>query len=523
VNSYLGKMSAGLTERKLRRTNSTSRAEDIVTEDAKIRRAQPDKPIHRPRDSIFSWSSGFQNYEGMMNWCFLLLVMGGARLCLENLNKYGIRVNPAVWLGALFGNSFSSAEYAEFPAAYLLFYTNVPILLTLLLEKLLAREVLEWRVGCFLHMTNLFLMLFIPIIVINVKSEHIGVVMSSLCLGINMCVFMKLISYISVNKWCREAKLGTRHFLNCSEDRIKYRRKLVRGKTSTDIQAPSLRNGTARTSESENEEKFVHWPENLGLRDIYYFWLAPTLCYELNFPRTSRVRKLFLLRRVAEVIIGTNVTLALIQQWIIPSVVNSLIPFSNMDVFKATERLLKLSIPNHLLWLTWFYLLFHSFLNTVGEILQFSDRDFYHDWWNASNIGRFWQTWNLPVHRWCVRHLYKPLLQSGCSRTTAMLIVFFTSAFFHEYLVSVPLRVFKIWAFLGMMAQAPLLALSAVVETNFGPRMGNIVVWLSLILGQPLAVMMYYHDYVVQHYGQDLIGAYGQLPGHTYANATLAN
>ena len=29
---------------RLRRANSTSRAEDIVTEDAKIRRAQPDKP-----------------------------------------------------------------------------------------------------------------------------------------------------------------------------------------------------------------------------------------------------------------------------------------------------------------------------------------------------------------------------------------------------------------------------------------------------------------------------------------------
>ena len=36
----------------------------------------------------------------------------------------------------------------------------------------------------------------------------------------------------------------------------------------------------------------------------------------------------FLLRRVLEVIVGTNIALALIQQWIIPSAVNSLIPFS---------------------------------------------------------------------------------------------------------------------------------------------------------------------------------------------------
>ena len=40
----------------------------------------------------------------------------------------------------------------------------------------------------------------------------------------------------------------------------------------------------------------VVWPANLGVADIYFFWLAPTLCYELNFPRTSRIRKSFLVR-----------------------------------------------------------------------------------------------------------------------------------------------------------------------------------------------------------------------------------
>ena len=72
----------------------------------------------------------------------------------------------------------------------------------------------------------------------------------------------------------------------------------------------------------------VQYPDNLSLKDIYYFWLAPTLCYELNFPRSGRIRKMFLLRRALEVLVGTNIALALAQQWIIPSVVNSLIPFS---------------------------------------------------------------------------------------------------------------------------------------------------------------------------------------------------
>lgn len=151
--------------------------------------------------------------------------------------------------------------------------------------------------------------------------------------------------------------------------------------------------------------------------------------------------------------------LGLFQQWMIPSVRNSLIPFSNMDVAKATERLLKLAvsvkeislsknyqfiihfknafqIPNHFVWLCFFYLTFHSFLNLIGELLQFADRNYYCDWWNANNIDTFWRTWNMPVHRWCVRHVYIPVVDLGYNRTAASLIVFFISAFFHEYLVS---------------------------------------------------------------------------------------
>lgn len=250
----------------------------------------------------------------------------------------------------------------------------------------------------------------------------------------------------------------------------------------------------------------VQYPDNLHVKDLAYFLLAPTLCYELNFPRTSRIRKRFLLKRLLEVIIGANVVLGLFQQWMIPSVRNSLTPFSNMDIAKATERLLKLAIPNHFVWLCFFYLMFHSFLNLIGEILHFADRSFYCDWWNANNIDTFWRTWNMPVHRWCVRHLYIPIVDLGYNKTLAALTVFFLSAFFHEYLVSVPLQTFKIWAFMGMMGQVPLSFISKQMENNFGPRWGNIIVWASIILGQPLCIMMYYHDYVIKHYN-DLLGS----------------
>lgn len=79
---------------------------------------------------------------------------------------------------------------------------------------------------------------------------------------------------------------------------------------------------------SSTADEIVSYPNNLSVRDLYFFMAVPSLCYELNFPRTSRIRKRFLLKRVVEVFLGMQVVLGLFQQWIIPSVKNSLDTFA---------------------------------------------------------------------------------------------------------------------------------------------------------------------------------------------------
>ena len=44
----------------------------------------------------------------------------------------------------------------------------------------------------------------------------------------------------------------------------------------------------------------------------------------------------------------------------------------------------------------------------------------------------------------CTRHLFKPMVMCGFSRRSAIFAVFLVSSFLHEYLVSVPLRMFKV-------------------------------------------------------------------------------
>ncbi|CAG4944799.1 unnamed protein product [Colias eurytheme] len=474
---------------RYRRAQSVTTAEEITEKEKKARRSQFDRPCHKPRDSLFSWSSEFTNFTGLVNWGFLMLTIGGLRLCLENFLKYGIRVNPFEWIIVLTG--YNEGKNYEYPSILLLMYSVVPAVISLLIEKAIAVEFFSQKLGVKLQILNLLTEISLPVIVLNFSNQEFSFVgITTVCM-IYLVIFLKLWSYCQTNHWCRN---GTR---------TKKSKSLRRQSLS----APNC-NALVNAEQDQNSDHektddivgIVKYPDNLNLRDLFYFLLAPTLCYELNFPRTTRIRKRFLIKRIVEVIFGMNLIMALFQQWMIPSVKNAVDPFSQMDVVRITERLLKLAVPNHLIWLCFFYLSFHSFLNLMGELLHFADRNFYNDWWNARNIAVFWSTWNMPVHLWAVRHVYIPITEMGYGKGLAGIVVFFVSAFFHEYLVSVPLQMFRVWAFLGMMAQPPLSVISKFIEKKLGSRWGNIIVWSSLILGQPLAIMMYYHDYAIAHY-----------------------
>lgn len=483
---------------RLRRTTSVGRAEDITQTEKRIRHSQPDHPIHKHGDSLLSWRAEFTEYGGFVNWGFTLLFLGGARLMLENIRKYGLLVDPPQWFYTLNGGPFRFGD--RYPSLMVMLYLQVHAWAALAIEKLLSRSIIQDKFGLFLHIVNIILILLVPHIVVTYLEAVPLVGLTCICW---CCVVLslKLTSYAHVNLWCRQDTMGgsqRRRSLSYSKSVESLYPAAASDRTEVDSAAPA----------PTPTRKLVHYPDNLNLFDLYYYLIAPTLCYELNFPRSDRLRIWFLVRRVLELIVGINMMVALFQQWIIPSVRNSLEPFSKMDVTHVTERLLKLAIPNHLLWIVSFYLIFHSYLNLIGELTQFGDRRFYLDWWNASDINTFWRTWNLPVHHFAMRHIYQPLLRHHFSRFSAAVAVFFLSAFLHEYLVAAPLRLLRVWAFLGMMAQIPLDTLTVYVRKRWSSRLGNVLVWLSLIIGQPLAIMMYYHDYIIeqQQQGGDLLG-----------------
>lgn len=490
------------------------------------------------RDSLLTTSSGYTNYRGILNLVIILLVLSNARAALENIIKYGILVDPISWF------VFLAEGSKHWPALVIILIQGAHVIISLLTEKLLAyyhkqslllrakgdngrqTNVTHFLIANLCTVTNLLVCISLPpIIIYNYDTHPISTSASLMLVSI---VFLKLVSYHMMNFWCRDLQRSdsiqsrtTKLFISMYvPPSIEFRhlkdesKQQVLGTKGEDgdqtnvqssvkrrkITSTSTNTGATTTNSPAKETRDValkvlsEYPNNINMADIWSYMSFPTLCYEIQYARTARIRKRFLIKRIVELLMLSQLDLALIQQWIVPTVSNSVLPFRQMQITHMLERLLKLAIPNHVIWLIWFYLFFHSLLNIAAELTRFADREFYRDWWNSESVYYFWSNWNIPVHKWCVRHLYFPLMSLGLNRCQASTCVFLVSAFFHEYLVSVPLQMFRMWAFTGMLIQLPW---ARFVSAYFNHQFANVAVWLSLIIGQPLCILMYYHDYYV--------------------------
>lgn len=184
--------------------------------------------------------------------------------------------------------------------------------------------------------------------------------------------------------------------------------------------------------------KTCPYPQNVTMKNLVYFWWAPTLVYQPVYPRTDKIRWVFVAKRLGEIFcLGVFIWVAS-AQYATPVLRNSLDKIASLDLFSILERLMKLSTISLVIWLAGFFALFQSFLNALAEITRFGDRSFYDDWWNSESLGAYWRTWNKPVYTYFKRHVYMPMIGRGWSPAAASFAVFFVSAVLHEIAVGVP-------------------------------------------------------------------------------------
>ncbi|EQB54042.1 MBOAT family protein [Colletotrichum gloeosporioides Cg-14] len=489
MTTTLRNTSNGRPEPKSAKSSASASASDNQRSTEELRRAVQRKyrhvaAVHKSvRPSTLSHdSNAAPSFLGFRNLMVIVLIVGNLRLMIENIQKYGVLIcigcHDFRRQDVLLGLGLYALIPCHLFAAYLIELAAAQQARGLRAkskdgaasptEDQRSRFNATWKVIAWIHAVNITLALAITTYMVYFHIHH--PLIGTLTELHAIIVWLKTASYAFTNRDLRHAFLHP-----------------VKGELAAmpEIYAK------------------CPYPNNITMGNLGYFWWAPTLVYQPAYPRTEKIRWVFVGKRMAEVF-GLSVFIWFASaQYAAPVLINSLDKIASLDVPKILERLMKLSTISLVIWLAGFFALFQSFLNALAEVTRFGDRCFYEDWWNSESLGAYWRLWNKPVYTYFKRHVYSPLIGRGWGPKAAQLAVFFASAVLHEVLVGIPTHNVIGVAFAGMFLQLPLIALTTPLEkmqSPTGKMIGNCIFWVSFtILGQPFAALMYFYAWQAKY------------------------
>ncbi|KAL1871369.1 hypothetical protein Daus18300_004735 [Diaporthe australafricana] len=427
------------------------------------------------------------SFIGFRNLGLIVLIAGNFRLLIENIQKYGVLI-------CIRCHDFRKQDYK----VGLVLYTLVPccLLVAYLIELFAAYEARTSRLRTFnrekkdgsssptLEEQARFRSTWYIIMALHFANISTALVVTSLVVYyyVNHPLIGTLVEMHAIVVWLKTASYAL---------------------TNRDFRHAYLHPQTGELEAIPELYKSCKYPENITFGNLCYFWWAPTLVYQPVYPRTEKIRWLFVLKRLAEVVALCVAMWLLSAQYAAPTLQNSLTALEDWDVAAMVERTLKLSTISLVIWLAGFFALFQSFLNALAEITTFGDRSFYDDWWNSDSLGTYWRTWNKPVTSYFRRHVFQPLMGRGWSYNFAAIVVFTISACLHELAVGIPTHNIIGVAFVGMLFQLPLIALTRRFEKAESPNkkmIGNCIFWVTFTtFGQPFAALCYFYAWQLKY------------------------
>lgn len=211
-----------------------------------------------------------------------------------------------------------------------------------------------------------------------------------------------------------------------------------------------------------------------------YFLFAPTLVYRDSYPRNSKIRWKHVFYNFAQVLGAILYTHYIFSRFCIPV-------FKHFNTDSVTLKMfihsiLNCTLPGTLLLLVAFFAFLHCWLNAWAEMLRFSDRMFYKDWWNSTNFSNYYRTWNVVVHDWLYTYIYRDLfyLLGKENKTLCQFGIFLLSAVFHEYILTLAFGYFYPVLFIQFGAIG---FLCIFIKPGKHENFWNLFLWMGLLIG----------------------------------------
>lgn len=287
------------------------------------------------------------------------------------------------------------------------------------------------------------------------------------------------------NKYCRlvkEGKISQKHFDSVNSN--------FNNSNNSGDEKRKLNNSEKTEFQTTKEDEFKlisSYPNNINLKNFFYFLIVPTFCYQESYPSSGEFRPVYFTLKVLKAFFCLTLIYYIYSESIepvLPKILNT----------PLLLLLIELYFPVTSFCLLKFYLIFECILPGYAELATFGDRQFYDDWWNSTDLAEFNRRWNKIVHMFLHRHVYLECRNRyKLSKLASTSMTFIVSAILHEYVLCVLIKIFRPMMFVLMMSQIPLITIGRKFLKN--TTFGNLFFWFSNLLGVNLIFIIYNREY----------------------------
>ena len=181
--------------------------------------------------------------------------------------------------------------------------------------------------------------------------------------------------------------------------------------------------------------------DQVSLFNFTYFLFAPTLIFRVKYQKNEGpINWTKALVHLLEVAFSVHVAGIFMKNYFRPSIAHLIVDKTEVHLFSHPSiiyHLFNYSFGAIIICMNIAFSFLHSFLNCTGELLRFEDRTFY-GWWFSPMVSpsSFMRQYNLVVHRWLVKYLFKAFLHRA-NQSLAVFCIFIISGLYHDFVVFV--------------------------------------------------------------------------------------